>query len=124
LLAKAHLKHEPGELAVYCNDGFTMAERLVEEVSGKAYARFVTDEILLPLKMALSRYPLDHYPVGSFAYPYLNGKKYGQEFVQAFGTGGLSSTPSEMMRFAMMFFNEGELDGQRILSSAAVKEMG
>ncbi|NYT59904.1 beta-lactamase family protein [Alcaligenaceae bacterium] len=124
LLAEMHLKHEPGELAVYCNDGFTIAERLVEEVSGKAYARFITDEILSPLKMMLSRFPLEHYPVGSFAHPHLNGKKQGQEFVQAFGTGGLSSTPTEMMRFAMMFINDGELDGQRVLSRASVNEMG
>lgn len=124
LLAGMHLKHEPGELAVYCNDGFTMAERVVEEVGGKAYARFVTDEILSPLKMTRSRYALEHYPAGSFACPYLNGKKQGQEFVQAYGTGGLSSTPTEMMRFAMMFISDGELDGQRVLSRSAVNQMG
>ncbi|MFT0546002.1 serine hydrolase domain-containing protein [Allopusillimonas ginsengisoli] len=124
LLAGMHLKHEPGELAVYCNDGFTMAERVVEEVAGKAYARFVTDEILVPLKMIRSRYPLEHYAAGSFAYPYLDGIKQGQEFVQAHGTGGLSSTPTEMMRFAMMFIHGGELDGHRLLSRAAVEQMG
>ncbi|AEC19663.1 beta-lactamase [Pusillimonas sp. T7-7] len=124
LLAGMHLKHEPGELAVYCNDGFTMAERVVEEVSGKAYARFVTDEILFPLKMSRSRYSLEYYPADSFSPPYLDGRKQGQEFVCAYGTGGLSSTPAEMMRFAMMFINDGELDGQRILSRASIKQMG
>ncbi len=123
-LADMHLKHEPGELAVYCNDGFTMAERLVEEVSGKTYAAFVRDEILAPLKMTRSRYPLHYYPEGAFAHPYLGDIKYGQEFVLAYGTGGLSSTPADMARFAMMFMNKGILDGRRILSEAAVKEMG
>lgn len=123
-LAAEHLKNEPGEMAVYCNDGFTMAERVVEEVSGKAYAQFVKDEILVPLKMSRSRFPLEYYADGSFAYPYLNGKKYSQEFVLAFGSGGLSSTPADMMRLAMMFINDGELEGQRVLSKAAVEEMG
>jgi CubicO group peptidase (beta-lactamase class C family) len=123
-LAGEHLKHEPGELAVYCNDGFTMAERVVEEVSGKSYASFVAQEILGPLSMNLSRYPLSHYPEGGFAHPYANGKELGQEFVNIYGSGGLSSTPTEMMSLAMMFMNKGEYKGRRILSRAAVEQMG
>lgn len=124
VLAGEHLKHSPGELAVYCNDGFTMAERVVEEVSGKAYAAFVRQEILAPLGMRLSRYPLAGYPEGSFAHPYSEGKMQGQEFVNAYGTGGLSSTPTDMMHLAMMFMNGGEYEGHRLLSRAAVQEMG
>ncbi len=124
VLAGVHLKHEPGELAVYCNDGFTMAERVVEEVSGKAYAAFVADEILSPLGMTRSRYPLEFFPEGSFAHAYIGSERQKQEFVLAFGTGGLSSTPTDMMRFAMMFINGGDLDGRRILSRNAVKQMG
>ena len=33
-LARSHLKAAPGETAPYCNDGFTLAEMLVSEVSG------------------------------------------------------------------------------------------
>lgn len=124
VLAGEHLKHEPGELAVYCNDGFTMAERVVEEVSGKSYASFVEQEILGPLSMKLSRYPLSHYPEGSYAHPYVDGKEVGQEFVNVYGSGGLSSTPTEMMSLAMMFMNRGEYKGRRILSRAAVQQMG
>ncbi|OWT57550.1 serine hydrolase domain-containing protein [Candidimonas nitroreducens] len=124
VLADEHLKHEPGELAVYCNDGFTMAERVVEEVSGKSYAAFVQQEILGPLSMTLTRYPLSHYPAGSFAHPYADGKELGQEFVNVYGSGGLSSTPTEMMNLAMMFMNQGEYKGRRILSRAAVQQMG
>lgn len=32
------LKHAPGEMAVYCNDGFTMIELLVAAMTGKPYA--------------------------------------------------------------------------------------
>jgi len=124
VLAGQHLKHAPGELAVYCNDGFTMAERVVEEVSGKSYAVFVAQEILEPLGMRLSRYPLAHYPAGTFARARFMGADQGQEFVNAHGTGGLSSTPTEMMNLAIMFLHGGEFEGRRILSPAAVAEMG
>ena len=32
-LAKSHLKADPGQYSVYCNDGFTLAEMLVAKVS-------------------------------------------------------------------------------------------
>ena len=35
-LARAHLKHDPGAMQVYCNDGFTLAEIIVERVSGRS----------------------------------------------------------------------------------------
>lgn len=36
-LAHFHLKHRPGEMAVYCNDGFTLFELVVLAVSGPAH---------------------------------------------------------------------------------------
>ena len=38
-LARSHLKHNPGELAIYCNDGFSLAEIIVERVTGKKYSK-------------------------------------------------------------------------------------
>ncbi|HBN97512.1 MAG TPA: hypothetical protein DDZ66_14570, partial [Firmicutes bacterium] len=32
-LAKGNLKHNPGEVSVYCNDGFTVAQALIEKIS-------------------------------------------------------------------------------------------
>ena len=54
-LATAQLKHVPGEMSVYCNDGFTMIEPLIMAVTGKRYAQFVSDEILAPLACRASR---------------------------------------------------------------------
>lgn len=124
ILADQHLKHTPGELAVYCNDGFTMAERVVEDVSGQSYASFAKREILEPLEMSLSRFPLMHYPAGSFVHADFMGEDQGQEFVNPHGTGGLSSTPTEMLNLAMMFLQQGEFKGRQILSPEAVAEMG
>lgn len=46
---KAKLKAEPGEFAVYCNDGFTLAEMIVAEVAGMPYAEFLKQNITGPI---------------------------------------------------------------------------
>lgn len=123
-LSRSRLKHLPGEMSVYCNDGFTMIEPLVEAVSGKRFVQFVADELLGPLDMTLSRFALVPYPGGSFAPGYAGDVKLGQEFMNAYATGGLSSTPSEVGNFAIMLLNEGLFRGRRILQASSVREMG
>jgi CubicO group peptidase (beta-lactamase class C family) len=122
-LADTHLKHEPGELAVYCNDGFTMIERVVLALTGVTYPEFVRTAILEPLGMTRSGYTLAPFAPGSFAYPY-DGKQWTQEFVSAYATGGLASTPGDMLRLGRMLLGGGMLEGRRIVSAAGVAEMG
>ncbi len=123
-LADTHLKHDPGELIVYCNDGFTLIERVVLKLSGLTFPEFVLANILQPLGMTRSGYTLAPLPEGSFAHPHENGKRLPQEFVSAYATGGLVSTPGDMLRLGRMFIGGGELEGRRIVSAAAVAEMG
>lgn len=123
-LADTHLKHEAGELAVYCNDGFTMIERLVLALTGFTFPEFVRLNILQPLGMNDSGYTLAPFPEGTFAHPYVNGKRLPQEFVSAYATGGLVSTPADMLRLGRMFLGGGMLEGRRIVSAAGVAEMG
>jgi CubicO group peptidase (beta-lactamase class C family) len=122
-LATEHLKHAPGEMVVYCNDGFTVIELLIAEVTGQPYTGFVKTEILEPLGMRLSRFALERFDPGSFA-PGLDaaGRPEPQEYVNVY-SGGLFSTPSEIGRLVMMFLNGGSLAGRRLLSAEAVAEM-
>jgi CubicO group peptidase (beta-lactamase class C family) len=123
-LATERLKHAPGEMVVYCNDGFAVIELLVSEVTGRPYTDFVRAEILEPLEMSNSRFALDRFDPGSFA-PGLDaaGRPEPQEYVNVY-SGGLFSTPTEIGRLAMMFLNRGSLAGRRLLSWEAVAEMG
>src|SRR5512139_1849838 len=123
-LASQRLKHAPGEMAVYCNDGFTMIELVVAAVTGQSYTEFVQKEILTPLGMDHSRFALEPFAPGSFA-PGLDGagRPEPQEYVNVYAS-GLFSTPSDMGRLAMMFLNGGCLWDRRILSFEAVAEMG
>lgn len=122
-LAMARLKHLPGEMSVYCNDGFTMVEPLIQALTGKPYVQFVGDEILGPLGMTLSRYAQQAFPAGSFAPGYAGDRKLPQEFPNFFGSGGLYTTPSEMAQLGMMLLNDGQLNGRRILQAASIQQM-
>lgn len=123
-LATARLKHAPGEMSVYCNDGFTMIDLLVQAITGITYTRFVAQEVLAPLGMLRSRFGLEPFAPMSFAAGYAEGAKLPQEFANLYATGGLYSTPSEMAKLARMLLNGGEVDGVRILRAESVREMG
>ncbi len=123
-LKTQRLKHAPGYLSVYCNDGFTVVEELVLARTGKNYTQFVQDEIFTPLGMTRSRYGLNYFPDGSYAATYEGDTVQPQIFINAFGSGGLFSTPTDMARIAMMFIGRGKVGNVRILSEASVAAMG
>jgi CubicO group peptidase (beta-lactamase class C family) len=79
-------------MSVYCNDGFTITEALIKAMTGKSYVQFVHDEILTPLGMANTRYPISAFPAGSYAKAYVKGAAKPQEFVNLFASGGAYST--------------------------------
>jgi len=110
-------------MSVYCNDGFTITAALVEAMSGKSYVQFVQDEILTPLGMANTRYPLSAFPAGSYAKAYVKGAAKPQDFANSLASGGAYSTADDMARIAMMFLNGRRVGTTRILSGAAVAEM-
>ena len=122
-LSISRLKAPPGYMSVYCNDGFTITAALVEAMSGKSYVQFVHDEILTPLRMANTRYPISAFPSGSYAKAYVNGAVKPQEFVNTLAAGGAYSTANDVARIAMMFLNGGRVGKTRVLSGTAVTEM-
>ena len=123
-LANAHLKHLPGELAVYCNDGFTVFEQVVSAVTGLSYAAFVQANILDPLGMTNSGFMAVAPLKGEVAHAYAGGKWYPwPEYINAYAAGGLTSTPGDMMKFAQMLLAQGMYQGKRIASAAGIAEM-
>jgi CubicO group peptidase (beta-lactamase class C family) len=122
-LSEERLKHAPGFINTYCNDGFSMIENLIECVTGKSYIQFVQDEILTPLEMTRSRYCLEAFPAGSFARTYTGEVADPQAFVNLYASGGLYSTPSDMAKVLLMILNSGYSGGIPILSGSAIEEM-
>lgn len=69
-LATQRLKTTPGSMSVYFNDCFTLAELVVEAVSGEAYDEYVTDRIFVPLGMTHSRFPTAVFADDAYAHAY------------------------------------------------------
>ena len=101
------LKHAPGYLNVYSNDGFTMVENLVKAVTGLSYPEYVRQEILTPLQMTNSRYPDDYLPDGSYARPYTGETPQPYTSLNLYATGGLYSSAADMGKLMMMLINGG-----------------
>ncbi|MHB8910940.1 MAG: serine hydrolase domain-containing protein [Syntrophales bacterium] len=123
------LKHAPGYLNVYSNDGFTMVENLVKAVTGMSYPEYVQKEILALLGMNDSRYTDAHLPDGSYAKTYTGDATSPYAFLQPYvslnmyATGGLYSSAADMAKLAMMLINGGVHGATRILSSGSIAAM-
>jgi CubicO group peptidase (beta-lactamase class C family) len=117
------LKHAPGYLCVYSNDGFTMVENLVKAVTGMAYLDFVRQEILTPLEMGRSRFADVVLPAGSYARPYTGATPQPYISLNLYATGGVYSTAADMARLAMMFLNGGRVGSQQFLTTASIDAM-
>lgn len=113
-LTTSHLKHDPGALSVYCNDGFTVAQALIEQVSGMSFEQFLQEKIFTPLEMT-------HTSVG-FKTGYENiANAYAQrsfrlplEYVNIAASGGLSSTAEDLIKYATITFDPSLLHTQSL----------
>ena len=123
-LATEQIKTTPGYMSVYCNDGFTLIEKLVPAVTGQTFAQFVQEEVLTPLGMDHSAYPLQPFADGAYAKAYRSGVARPREVLNVLASGGLYSTPTDMSRLATMLMNGGVFNGARALSADSVAEMG
>jgi CubicO group peptidase (beta-lactamase class C family) len=133
-LAKRPLGFEPGSKWQY-SPGMSVAGRIVEVVSGEPFDRFLQERIFDPLKMNDTTFHPTAAQQKRLARIYRPGKD-GKSIVAMTSwiakidpkrspnpSGGLFSTASDLAKFYRMILNGGELDGRRILSAAAVKEL-
>ncbi|WP_246070650.1 serine hydrolase domain-containing protein [Paenibacillus kobensis] len=121
-LAGQTLKADPGAYSVYCNDGFTLAEILVERVSGMDFTSYIHKYITEPLGMANTETPLDSPNAAEMAglyYPAYTGQLPHQT-VNVIGAGGIYSTAEDLVRFSQIFTGKAKevLSGQSVASMA------
>lgn len=120
-LSHSHLKYTPGAIPIYCNDGFTLVEMIIESVSGQKYIDFLSQNIFQPLSLTSSGLSVGQRPGKTAAVYYKTdtGKKEPLQVVSLLGAGGLGSTPSDLCRFADTFSGRGT----QILSKTALDEI-
>src|SRR5882757_10032302 len=133
------LQWQPGEKYAYGNQGMNIAARIVEIVSGMPYEDFLQKRFFDPLDMKETTFWPSETQVARLAGAYgpnkeKNGYARGglgyltkplSDRVHRFpeAGGGLFSTTHDIFRYGLMLANDGELDGRRYLSHAAVEEL-
>lgn len=124
-LARSRLKTTPGAISVYCNDCFTMAGELVAEVSGMPFTTYVERNLLSPVGMKESGYVTKAMPApGTVARVVADGRTQPLEVTNVYASGGLMSTPADMLAFARMLMDRGQVGDTRVLSAGSIAEMG
>jgi CubicO group peptidase (beta-lactamase class C family) len=129
---------EPGTKWQYCQSGINTAARIVEVVSGTAFADFAEKRLFGPLGMKDTTFYLSKDQLPRLARSYRRTDKGQLEPVELgilYGksptsrdrfpaaNGGLFSTAVDYARFCQMLLNHGELDSQRYLKPETVRRM-
>lgn len=134
------LQFEPGSRYQYSNAGINTVGRIIEVVSGMAYADFLSARLFAPLGMLETTFwPSDRQMtrIAKTYMPNLAGTALVESSTAAIGYtwppnnparrpvpgGGLFSTGGDVARFCQMILNGGEWQGKRYLSAAALAEM-
>lgn len=120
-LESQRLKANPGEYSVYCNDGFTLAQILVERVSGIDFTSYIHKNFSEPLGLTHTKTSLDEFDRNNLAkayHPYYKGD-LPVDSVNVIGTGGIYATANELCEFAQVFMH----DGANLLTKEALSAM-
>jgi Beta-lactamase class C and other penicillin binding proteins len=120
LLASQTLKHNPGERSIYCNDASTLAEILVERVSGVSFTEFLETNFFIPLGLEYIETPQSDFDRSLLATTYWGNNALKPENLGVIGSGGIYSTVEDLCRFATIFMESS--DGS-ILSKQSTDEM-
>jgi CubicO group peptidase (beta-lactamase class C family) len=133
------LQWQPGEKYQYGNQGMNIAARIVEIVSRSPYEDFLQARFFDPLGMKDTTFWPSDAQVARLVGAYgpnkeKNGYAKGgipfltkpfsdrlHRFPEA--GGGLFSTAHDILRYGLMLANDGDLDGKRYLSHAAMEEL-
>jgi CubicO group peptidase (beta-lactamase class C family) len=120
----------PGEIWTYCNAGFDLAGRIVEVVTGQRFEDAMRARVFQPIGMQNVTY----FAQEAILHPVAVGHgPYGDGGIKIFSpwpiprrsnpAGGISTMPADLLRFARMHMNDGEIDGRPVLHSTSAQLM-
>ena len=119
-LSTQKLKADPGAFSAYCNDGFTLLELVIEEVSGESFSDYIEKHICTPLGLKDTGTALG----SAFRAPgqvgvYTAGSWFAEDYCMASASGGVISSAADLSRFGKAFFT----GNTELLSEKAKNEM-
>lgn len=118
-LSTQRLIADPGAYSVYCNDGFTLAELVVEAVSGMDFMDYVDRYILDPIGLDDTYAPGGDFDTARLAKTYSGNSTEALpvDSLNAIGAGGLYATASDLASFG------GALTGTKLLKESSLEAM-
>ncbi len=125
-LSDARIAEEPGTHYQYYNQNYRVLGLLVEQASGQTYADYLRSHIFAPLGMTSTVAAPEDAPRMAPAYTQVFSfpVRAAQPFhADALPSGYLISTAADSARYLAALMHGGELDGQRVISSAGLETM-
>lgn len=118
-LAAQRLKAAPGAYSVYCNDGFTLAELVVEAVSGQDFMDYVKTSILKPAGLSSTFAPGGSFDTSRLAKTYFgtDPRPLPQDCLNVVGAGGIYASATDLAAFG------GALTGTGLLRQSSLDAM-
>ena len=100
-LASQTLKADPGAFSVYCNDGFTLLELLIEKVSGMPFSKYLKETFFTPMGLEHTSTTADTFDEAQLAKTYLPQFEQAlpRDSVNVLGTGGIYASASDLASF-------------------------
>ena len=133
-LGRIPMLHQPGDDWLY-NTSSDIQGVLVARVSGQQLPEFLAERVFVPLGMVDTGFAVPATKLDRFTSYYRAGESGALELVDApdgqwsrepafpSGAGGLVSTVDDWHAFARLLLNDGMIDGRRLLSTEAIRQM-
>lgn len=121
-LKTSRLKADPGDFSVYCNDGFSLAELLVEKVTGSSFTEYMKQNISDPMDLYNTKTPQDDFQQERLVKTYIPSSDITlpSESLNMIGAGGIYSSAKNLCEFATIFMDNSS---SSVLNSTSVKAM-
>ena len=116
-LASQRLKADPGAYSVYCNDGFTLAELVVEAVSKQRFMDYVRTNLFTPAGLKETYAPGDSFAGRAEIYNGEDPRPLPMDCLGVVGTGGIYATAADLAAFG------GALTGTALLTQESLDAM-
>ncbi|MFA6827019.1 MAG: serine hydrolase domain-containing protein [Bacilli bacterium] len=115
------LKAAPGEFSVYCNDGFTLAEIIVERISGMSFTDYIKQNITEPLKMTNTYTPQSDFDKERLVRTYVGNQETPVDTINVIGSGGIFSTAEDLCKFGQVYMSNPSIKVAKSMLSKNAK---
>jgi len=120
---------KPGELFSYSNPGYALAGYVIEQLSGKPYAKAMEERLFKPLHMTRTTFQ----PAVATTYPLAQGHGGDPARLGVVGpanddtvywpAGFEYTSAQDLARFAIAFMNDGKIEGKQVLLPSVIAKL-